>query len=627
MTTTVSGSGQQSRNLVGAANSASSSDHSDHHSELTDTTPEDENFIALLQYKDAYHVLNLSHDEASAPLSPEKIQIAYDTVKEQVLVSLEEYDEKDKHANGRNMFFVSQQNYLELKLQALDQAYEELMPTETTRQGETQSKRVFRKNEAASSSRTEEGDNRKQTIVPQHLQRKASSGEELDTIDIYFRPSPGNSKSSDARRSHKSPDDHASDSSWDGSSIFSMVSNSGLSDVLGPIYDSSHDKQTTVPTGNKSEEDGRNHRNIHRPPSGSMNSRPTPKAQISPKSVTDFPASIQNQNHYDNASNFNTNEIILGRGKMMKESRSLAAPQNNSHEAAEAARMGILRALSEDNSVCLPLEDALYLKKSHSNSIPKEKTSSTRNSEGGITSNKQYPTENERAKPKGFFQGKSDPMPKETNSLAGSEKRSNERQIINRQTAEEIPKSHNNSSNNRPPSPKSLPSSTSSSRRQHNSTKQQQNNYNPDNGALQTEEYTYDAIFQSGMDFAEEFCMTFGGLCWKGDSIELSRAESLTLDDASNGHSLSFKEEEYSTNYTHDCDSTYQSQSVVTHGDLAAFKTYHSQSVATDGDSTAFNTQTSFSRNSPDDLMDNGHTYESSAGASASLDSQPRMLV
>ena len=103
----------------------SGGDSVDHSSNLTGSTLEDENFIALLQYRDAHHILNLP---ASSPLSPDAVQKAYDTSKEQTLAALEQFEAKQRqktsNANSQsrrnNVFFVSQLNYLELKLQALD---------------------------------------------------------------------------------------------------------------------------------------------------------------------------------------------------------------------------------------------------------------------------------------------------------------------------------------------------------------------------------------------------------------------------------------------------------------------------------------------------------------------------
>eukprot|EP00579_Thalassiosira_antarctica_P010302 CAMPEP_0201917344 /NCGR_PEP_ID=MMETSP0903-20130614/6751_1 /ASSEMBLY_ACC=CAM_ASM_000552 /TAXON_ID=420261 /ORGANISM="Thalassiosira antarctica, Strain CCMP982" /LENGTH=645 /DNA_ID=CAMNT_0048453385 /DNA_START=46 /DNA_END=1983 /DNA_ORIENTATION=+ len=640
---------QQTPNPVcpgGPIISAQHSDqHSDHHSDLTDSTEDHENFIALLQYKDAYHMLNLSPQESSVPIPPETIQNAYDSAKEQVLTALEQCEASDKQANGRNMFFVSQQNYLELKLQALDQAYEELMPMEEMEdlQEEQDEDVQFEKggryamdvpfhrskekeapplqskqfswndaatNAAVRSVRTEDPNNRNQTIIPQ-LQRQKSSEDELDTIDVYFRPSPGHSKSAVTRRP-KSPD-HPSDVSsctWDGSSIFSMVSKTkqnieeasvgGLSDVLGPVYNSSSDRSESKPqkgtkttTINQSKDRGNQH--LHRPPSGinsKNNRRGSPKAQISPKSVTDFPASIHNDNHYDNTSNFNTGNAVVGRGKMMKGSRPAAA-HPNSHDATEAARKGILRALSEDNSECLPLDDYNdrdYLNMSNETNV---------NSEKAMFMNKHASGER-GSKPKRFFQGKSDKMPKDSNSLMASvlSEKQNHDQTIHEQSTPAL-------NRNRVASPDSLPSSTSSRRPRSKEnlttpTPQPNNNYED---LLESEDYSYDAILQSGMEFADELCTALSG-CWTGD-LGFSAAASSELDNTQ-------MREEESTNFTR---STYDDS------------TYHSRSTGTDGESTTFNTVSSFGRRNDSPNLIKNRRKSPSPTTTTSSDPQPQMLV
>ena len=107
---------------------SSPNDTSSHHSALTNSTEDNENFISLLQYKNAHHILNLHTPDSQSPndaLSQETINEAYNVAKQQALYALEQFEATHK-TGKKNMFFYSQQNFLELKLQALDQAYEEL---------------------------------------------------------------------------------------------------------------------------------------------------------------------------------------------------------------------------------------------------------------------------------------------------------------------------------------------------------------------------------------------------------------------------------------------------------------------------------------------------------------------
>jgi len=555
------------------------------------------------------------------------------------LAALDQYEASEKHSNGRNPFIASQQNYLELKLQALDQAYEELMPLEETDDsyeeqdksgqiieegGKDISDVSFSKslqeearsvetrqmfwNDAAThaavkSVRTEDPNSEIQTMAPQQHQRIPSE-DELDTIDIYFRPSPGHSKSSNTRQP-KLPD-HPSDVSsctWDGSSIFSIVSRTkqnieeasvgGLSDVLGPIYNSSPGRSENTPPQQETKTatftQSKDRRNQHLPPSGINSKQGSPKAQISPKSVTDFPASMQIDHHYDNISNFNTSEATVGQGKLMKGQR--AASHHNSNEATEAARMGILRALSEDNSVCLPLDDG-----NGHNYLNLSNDTNANNSDKCQFMSKS--TIERGSKARRFFQGKSDPMPKETNSLMASVH--NEKQIDD-QT------SHQQSEE-----PKSMSSSTSSLRRKQNkgklatSTPQAINH----DGLLQSGEYSYDAILQSGMEFADELCMALNS-CWKGD-IGYSAVAS-AFDAVSSELENTRVREDESTHFTR---STFDDS------------TQHTRpSVGTGAEESAsFNTMSSFSKRADSPNL-NKNRKTSSPITATSSDPPPRMLV
>lgn len=555
----------------------------DHQSDLTESVESvegDENFINLLQYRDAYHMLNLSPHESSHPIPPETIQREYDSAKEQVLAALDQCEASDKQANGRNMFFVSQQNYLDLKLKALDQAYEELMPAEAMDENsriqdggrdaleeEMPSKKRLEKEVPSISTnaavRSVRMNDRNQIVSPQH-HRRVPSEDELDTIDIYFRPSPNPSRLSDIRRPTSTQPSDVSSCTWDGSSIFSMASKTkqnteeasvgGLSDLLGPVYDHSPGlSETKAQRGatqiSKRSKDTRN-QHFLRPPSGINSKRPT--AQISPKSVIDFPAPIHNNNHYDNTS--------VGRGKMTKGPRQVVV---HNSEATEAARMGILRALSEDNSECLPL-------------YPEDNSLNINNE----TNEKKT-------------RGRSDRMPKASVT--------NARPVQHGQSIA-------SASCNGPSSPSSTSSRSQRSKiaNEHIMPSPHTNTYD---SLLQAGECSYSAILQSSLEFADELCMALND-CWKVDPTAASAAF-----DASSS--------ELDKTYLREDESTHFTQS--THDDSLTLNT---RSVITDEDqSTAINTLSSFGRRADSSTLVKNRKMSPRPSTADLSDPSPRMLV
>ncbi|KAL9188462.1 hypothetical protein ACHAXT_006840 [Thalassiosira profunda] len=646
-----------------------SAQHSDHHSDLTgSTTEDDENFIALLQYKDAYHILTL--DPRTSQISPKIIQEAYDVAKQQTLVALEQFEATEKQSGGgRNTFFLSQQNYLELKLQALDQAYEELMHDRIVTEDESDShiaNIVDSQNEGSPEAPPEaeappspsvglngiDDKARGRIVSPESDQPNAfvpiagdarpnefvsidggsnesaaariesedpgqnnsqPSEDELDTIDVYFRPS-SPTRSQSRAKSPEHPSD-ASHCTWDGSSIFSMVSKAqqsleeasggGLSDVLGLLPAASA-------TTNEDEETPDAPSN-HRPPSGinvkQRSRRPSPKAQISPTSVSGFhAASIHDHQHYDSSS-MNKGKKVVGRGGMMKTRRAASASQNPP-DATEAARMGILRALSEDNSVCLPLDDDddhAHLNVSNDTTGLSEhaKFMARHPAKERIGNTRRGQQSKSR-----IFEGKSDAMPKDGNSLMASVRNEKQSQaasvdpstlVDNEQASEERDESE------RAATTRSEPSADTPRSRQRRKAKPsaKRNTYG---GSVRSEDYSYDGI----LDLADELCTTLNN-CWKGDlevTKTLARAGSAAFDAAASEFDRSNKDDE----------STLQDDS-----------TYQNRSVYTDGESTAFDTQSSFRRR--DDAPDMKkkkkvpRSFTSSPATTSSSDPPPRMLV
>ena len=212
--------------------------------------------------------------------------------------------------------------------------------------------------------------------------------------------------------------------------------------------------------------------------------------------------------------------------------------------------MGILRALSEENSECLPLYDD---NNDNSLNITYETTAKTA-----------YPTiKKENGKPDRYFRGRSDRMPNATNVRPVQPEQS---------TA--------SSSCNGPLSLRSLPSSASSSSQRSNKVmlSPQTNSYD---SLLQAGRYSYSGILQASLELADELCMSLND-CWKVD-VGIPTA-------APSGFDASSSEPDNS--YLRDDESTYFTQS--THDESL---TVNTRSVITDGDqSTAVSTLSSFRR-------------------------------
>lgn len=715
----------------------------DMHSDITDFSRSDDgdcdstgsDIIALLQFRDSHHVLGLpsprSGDESDRQ-SPRTIQQAYDAAKAQVVAALES---QGAATGGRNTFFASQTNYLELKLQALDQAYEELMPP-TGREIEVKTPTPSPTNQpldvpeekgATGNGSTDAGADDKHDVVPPHSalhervgrpplrppsmettrdllsamspqhpedersnltgnrsgnscggrsgnsggeksgnsggERSGNSGgqrrqqnarrtysedEELDTIDIYFRPSPDPKNKSTGSRTH-SPENgnvaSASDTSvnsWDGgSSIFSMISKtmedasqSGLSDVLG-IYTYTRGSSASPPPVQQESpklEEKLERRDwqaqatsMQRPPLGVDATRKGngPRAQISPRSVLDF-QTMHVDNHYDDVSGLDsrgasdlhsTSPRVVGRGGIMRASRAASMQGMQSHEANEAAKMGILRALSEDNSVCLSLNNDSDERLLQGGVLH----SSTRRNEVPVTT--AMPTANNSASVRqvtdkriGVFEPHSDWMPRESNSLVESPTKdgpghmmSNIQPSVSSRTSRTSRTSSHHQQNSHS---KSLSSATSSSRSRWSRQRKGRPEARPimatpsvpagqksktsDGGYINCDdgEQSFDAIFESSMDLANELCVALNR-CWNcetGLANTLSRVGSAALDAATSELErakiaevrLCQGNEDESTVATR---STYDEDTAV---DSSAYTTM------TDGESTAFNTMSSF---------------------------------
>ena len=331
---------------------------------------EESNFIALLQYKDAWHLLGLREQSSR---DPDEIRTAYNTCKEQTLYALERCKANVKHQHAaRGSFLISQTNYLELKLNALDQALGELLPEDKEQnaydatmisdqqkkhhdtsprslqqEGEIQTRRGHVNSDLKASP-----ENRPRIQSKEHLQtqnkkplpsnndtekiskqeRALRDEDELDTIDIYFNPS----KTSNVPKA-LDQSDAVSIITWDASSIFSLISNAksnddaasenGLSEVLGPL---NKDKRKNVARGS-----------VITAKSSEVN-----RAMTSPRSITDFSPSIHDQGWYKEVGHPMRRKLITTRGRLRVD------PQSTS----DAVIQGQMRALYEDESECMSLD-------------------------------------------------------------------------------------------------------------------------------------------------------------------------------------------------------------------------------------------------------------------------------
>ena len=286
--------------------------------------------ISLMGYKDAHAVLGLRsgahHDDGA-------IREAYETNKRTIEQSIQKIDVSISSAN------VGQMNYLQLKLQALDQALSELSS-----------------NNGQLAGRVPE---QTRTKLPSSHQRFVSNMEDdddLDTIDIYFHAN----RNKTAPHRAKSPSDLSSIS---GSTIFSFVSEgvrqikddiseSGLSDLLGPLPEEVPEEKHNAAPSTKP--------HYERPPLGKREPKQRKvKSQVSPTSVV-FHQNIHRSLEYDNSTTSPGNQTV-GRGKVMerimRDSRRARATGEDSDRAnIEAARHGIIMAISEEDSECIALD-------------------------------------------------------------------------------------------------------------------------------------------------------------------------------------------------------------------------------------------------------------------------------
>lgn len=328
---------------------------------LTESTDDEgSNFIALLQYKDAFHLLGLK--EQSSP-DPAEILAAYNICKEQTLTALERCEAIGRQQQeARGSFLISQRNYLELKLNALDQAIGELLPREGELDNVANDTNTQIQQREMSSPLCQREDVEKQTLRRQvgsptaqpqkeHVIRTqeprnntarffSKDEDDVDTIDIYF-----NSQKNTNEPKIYDQSDAVSIITWDASSIFSMISNSktnedaasesGLSDVLGSLIKSKGKNDV------KDSADAPKSSTLRQP-------RRINRAVVSPRSITDFsPPSIHDQGRYKEVGHPIRKKVVSARGRLNR-----ARPQSTT----DAVKQGVMRALDEENSECVSLD-------------------------------------------------------------------------------------------------------------------------------------------------------------------------------------------------------------------------------------------------------------------------------
>ena len=261
--------------------------------------PSNDNCIALLGYRDAHHILGLP---SSIDNSSYVIEYAYNKCREETLFALEKLNREKM-----NTFVISQLNYFELKLRAFDQARDELLgrrklnnSTEEVLEGRMRDeyKRGLRNDENDRYGLNNEESMLQDTVVANSLPKE---DDELDTIDIYF-PSYIRRKPTHSRKLSKDSADMSS-VSW----LSKTDSDDNLSQVLGPL-------------------------------------------KTSPRGVAEFHSRDDHQYPFKKKTT---------QCKFIKGNRSLEPTRvkSGNTQTIEAARKGTLLALSEDDSVCLPLDN------------------------------------------------------------------------------------------------------------------------------------------------------------------------------------------------------------------------------------------------------------------------------
>ena len=485
--------------------------------------PLKEDYIGLLRYRDAFHVLGLDapadvvemasgdndnvdeenkdvgRDALDGNINKEstvsgehvsslsRIKQAYLAQRTTTLCSLQQIE-----SSGKRGFAISRWNYLELRLRALDQARTELLGDD----GADGSSSVFDKDDGAAGGQYSGDVNEDSTChsnntpatdtfsdifddplpnTPKTNKTSESEQDELQTIDIYFQPS-----CPSRPRRHSKDYSTVSSVSW-------LSKESDLNQVLGPLHGDTRN-------------DTRNDKYISK--------------DCSPRLVLDAP-------YFDN--------------KEMPQQQLPRPPKHTSNVRVEAARKGVLRALSEDDSDCLTLDE--YDEASLLRALEESPEERVDENNGEDEDENLCKHESERIK-----------QPSQVKSIS----------------------SHSHRSKSSSKSYRSKSSQKSSNSHHPIITEEEYNHMHPliDSDNVDDDDY-YDSLLQSGIELAEDICGVINGCCWDViDGIEQDEGNSPneSFQQCSKKMEKNREDEPFNDKYT----------------------------SGTDGDSTAFNTTSSF---------------------------------
>ncbi|KAL3771621.1 hypothetical protein ACHAWO_009781 [Cyclotella atomus] len=475
-----------------------------------------ENYITLLRYRDAYHIFGLKHpdDDSNShrgnEYSSEDIFAAYRQCHQETLLALQK-----ANAGKVNTLVMSQLNYLELKLRALDQARFELLgDQDDLNDGES----VFDESNDEGGDAQDVMDDCEDSLMQSTVPEKVPSKEEdeLQTIDIYFQPSKSSYKPNRPRNLSKDSTDMSS-LSW----LSKADSDDNLSQVLGPL----------------------------------KSKKPN---STSPRGIEDFPGEEQ-FSYEENSKQSRREPEKVARQRPPMPTRS----KSSNTQTIEAARKGVLRALSEDDSECLPLEDyddamvMQFLQKALKDNLDVEDVREEQRVRDNNSPVKSVRSERSRRS-------------ELSHKSCASSKRSKSSQRSRRSNSSKLPALPSQRSS------KSNPTSRSST------PTPPEEEYAEIDKLINNEEDYYDSILQSGMELAEDFCGVLNSCFWDANG-----ALNTTCDDkdaATNGDSVNGKNSN-DRGYDNASNSRFKEDDSY-FGD--------EYTLGTDGESTAFNTTSSF---------------------------------
>ena len=462
-----------------------------------------ENYITLLRYRDAHHILGISSD--SNEYSSDDIKNAYRQCRQETLLSLQ------KASTGKvNTFVMSQLNYLELKLRALEQARSELLGENEDALDDGES--IFDDdNEVEETTRAQAKlDDNEDSLLQSTVPEKAPSQEEdeLQTIDIYFQPSRASYKHNDRARNLSKDSTDMSSVSW----LSKTDSDDNLSQVLGPLK--SNKTNVTSPSG-----------------------------------VDEFPGETQ----------FSFEEKYTRRGPESNARQRPPMPtrsKSSNTQTIEAARKGVLRALSEDDSECLPLDDyddamvMHILQKAMKDNLDVEDKRGEQRERDNNSPAKSVKSERSRRSERSH---RSSASSKRSKSSQSSRRSSSSKPSIGPQR-----------------NAKSTPTPTPP-----------EEEYAQIDKLINNDDDYYDSILQSGIELAEDICGALNSCCWDGDEGVNTRYETdgdAVTDTGSGDNAKNASDRGYDKTRYKEEESYFSDE----------------YTLGTDGESTAFNTTSSF---------------------------------